>query len=82
MSTIIDKLLNRDSESKSSYEELQQIAQVAEDKSEQLAALIDQARRELENEEGIKESLRSVEARVSSADGSLTAFAERVAAAH
>ena len=80
MSTIIDKLLNRDSEAKPSAEELRQIAKLAHDESERLAALVDQARRELEQETGIRESLRNVEVRVTTADSSLRAFEERVTA--
>ena len=61
MSTIIDKLLNRDSETKPSPEELRQIADIARQESERLAALIDQTRRELEAKAGMQESIRAVE---------------------
>ena len=43
MATIIDKLLNRDTEAKPSAEELRQIANLAHAESERLAALVDQA---------------------------------------
>ncbi len=64
MATIIDKLLNRDTEAKPSAEELRQIANLAHAESERLAALGDQTRRELEQEAGIQASLLEVERRV------------------
>ncbi|TDI35766.1 MAG: hypothetical protein E2P02_27305 [Acidobacteria bacterium] len=80
MSTIIDKLLNRDTEAKPSAQELRQIATLAHAESERLAALVNQARSELEQEAGIQASLVEVEARVTTADGSLRAFEQRVSA--
>ncbi len=80
MSTIIDKLLNRDTEAKPSAQELRQIINLAHAESERLAALVNQARSELEQEAGIQASLVEVEARVTTADGSLRAFEQRVSA--
>ena len=81
MATIIDKLLNRDTENKPSAEELRQIADLARQETTRLAELIDQARRELEAKEGIQESIKAVESRISSADGTLKAFEQRATAA-
>ena len=65
MPTIIDKLLNRDTETKPSAEELRQIADLAQEETTRLAQLIDQARRELEAKAGMQESIKSVESRIS-----------------
>ena len=81
MPTIIDKLLNRDAETKPSAEELRQIADLAQEETTRLAQLIDQARRELEAKAGMQESIKSVESRISSADGTLKAFEQRATAA-
>ena len=81
MPTIIDKLLNRDTENKPSAEELRKIADLAQQESTRLADLIDYAQRELEAKAGMQESIRAVESRISSADGTLKAFEQRAAAA-
>ena len=80
MATIIDKLLNRDSETKPSPEELREIAKLAHDESERLARLVHHSKQAVLREAGIKEGLRDVEARVKIADGSLKAFEQQVAA--